>query len=229
MKDPHGADTLESMSQAQWYNHWVLNKFEKYLKGDILEVGCGIGNFTKYLVKYGHVWALDINSEYVQRVNNLKDEKIKAGLGDIEKGKYFFGEKKFDSIICLNVLEHIEDDVTALINLKKLLKEGGFLILILPAHQFLFGEIDKSIGHYRRYTKVSIKKMLLDHGFKLIKVRILNMLGGIGWWFASKILSNKTVDSGKIQLFNILAPIVLPLEDLIEPPIGTSILVISQK
>ncbi|MDP2684909.1 MAG: class I SAM-dependent methyltransferase, partial [bacterium] len=61
MSDSAGGETLESMSQAVWYNRWTLNKFKKYLNGDILEIGCGIGNFTKELAKYGKVWAIDIN------------------------------------------------------------------------------------------------------------------------------------------------------------------------
>src|SRR3989338_8239685 len=90
-----GASTLESMSQAVWYNQWTLSKFKKYLRGEILDVGCGIGNFTNTLSKYGPVTGIDVNEDYIK--NLQKDKKIEIGLGDIEKGKYFFSHKEFDT------------------------------------------------------------------------------------------------------------------------------------
>lgn len=224
-----GENTLETMSLAQGYNLWTINKFTKFLQGDILEVGCGIGNFTKYLSDYGNVWAIDISSNYIEQTKSVIKNKTRVGFGDIEKGVYFFGQKKFDSIICLNVLEHIKDDTEALNNLSNLLKEKGHLILIVPIHQFLFGEIDKAIGHFRRYDPRYLKKVLEEKGFKVKVYRKINFLGAIGWWFAGKFLKNKTVQAGKLKLFNLMAPIFLKTEDLIEPKIGTSVLAVIQK
>lgn len=228
MTSSTGALTLESMSQAVWYNRWTVKKFEKYLYGEILEVGCGIGNFTQDLKKYGMVFAMDINPEYIKQTKLfIKDNRV--GLGDIEKGKYFFKNKKFDCIVCINVLEHINDDRKALKNMYKLLKKGGHLILLVPAFDFLYGEIDKSIGHFRRYNRKDLHGMLNVTGLKIIKSRLINFLGGLGWWISAKILSNNKVDESKIKIFNMIAPFVLPLEDIIEPPIGTSILIIAKR
>lgn len=225
----NGKQTLESMSQAVWYNKWTMRKFLPYLSGDILEVGCGIGNFTDFLFHCGNVWAIDIEKEYIKQIKQPEKVKAKVGFGDIEKGKYFFSKRKFDSIICLNVLEHIKDDKKALKNMYNLLEKNGFLILIVPAYDFLFGEIDISIGHYRRYNKVKLSKLLTNIGFKIIKSRILNMFGAIGWWFAAKLFADNSVGKAKVKLFNAVAPVILPIEDLIEPPFGTSILIIAQK
>ncbi|MDP3973625.1 MAG: class I SAM-dependent methyltransferase [Candidatus Daviesbacteria bacterium] len=222
-----GTQTLESMSQAVWYNRWTLDKFKKYLKGDILEVGCGIGNFTDSLNEYGEIYAIDIDNSYINKVKELVYGR--AGFGDIETGEYFFKDKKFDTIVCLNVLEHIQKDEVAVKNLYKLLKDEGHLILLVPVHPFMFGKIDESIGHFRRYTKEKIIQEINDAGFKIILSRKLNFLGAIGWWLAQKVFKEKTIKESNIQIFNILAPLVLPLEDIIEPPLGTSILVIAQK
>lgn len=221
------AVTLESMSQAVWYNQWTLNKFAPFLYGDILEIGCGIGNFTGLLAKYGKVWAIDIDQEYIKKTKLNK--KINVGFGDIEKGKYFFKNKMFDSIVCLNVLEHIKDDNFAIKNLFALLKPGGKLILLVPAHQFLYGEIDRSIGHLRRYNKGDLTKLLEEAGFKILLSRKLNFLGALGWFIAGKILKEEIVKKGNIKIFNLVAPFVLFVEDLFEIPIGTSILIIAQK
>lgn len=224
-----GQETLESMSQAVWYNRWTLKKFSPFLNGDILEVGCGIGNFTQLLKQYGKVWAIDIDNNYISQTKESVNGQVKVGIGDIEIGSYFFGSQKFDSIICLNVLEHINDDKKALENLYKLLKADGFLILLVPSHQFLFGQIDKSIGHIRRYSKKDLEDHLKGIGFKLIKSKRLNFLGGIGWFIEGKIFKKSRVEEGKVKIFNFFAPFFLNIENFIEPPMGTSILIVAQK
>lgn len=224
-----GFKTLESMSQAVWYNRWTLNKFKRYLKGDILEVGCGIGNFTKSLLNFGRVFAIDVNQDYITRVAKSVKDKGRIGLGDIEKGKYFFNSRKFDSVVCLNVLEHIKNDKRALKNLFNLLKDDGHLILLVPAHPTLFGAIDQSIGHVRRYKRDELLDELSEVGFSINLVRRLNFSGAIGWWVAQNILKEKSVKEDNIKLFNMFAPLFLSLEDILEPPFGTSILVIAKK
>lgn len=229
MKKPSATNTLESMSQAIWYNQWTLQKFKQNLRGDILEVGCGIGNFTNTLASFGKVWAFDINNEYVKQTKKLVLGKVLVGFGDVENGKYFFNDQKFDTVVCLNVLEHIKSDSAALNNLFKLLKREGRLILLVPAHQFLYGEIDKSIGHFRRYTKSQLISKLKQIGFKIVSLRSLNFLGALGWFIAGKVLKLNTVGETNIKIFNLIAPFILSLEDLFEPPIGTSILIVAEK
>lgn len=224
-----GAQTLESMSQAVWYNKWTLNKFEKYLRGDILEVGCGIGNFTSSLTKYGRVWAIDVNKNYIRQLKKISEKGEKIGMGDIENGKYFFKDKKFDCVVCINVLEHIKDDQKALENIFKLLKKDGHLILLVPSFDFLYGGIDKAIGHYRRYSINSLQNFLTKAGFGIIYKRILNMMGAIGWFISARLFSDTKVDENRIKIFNAIAPIVLPIEDMIEPPFGTSMLIVAKK
>lgn len=221
-----GISTLESMSQADFYNKWTLSKFDKYLMGEILEVGCGIGNFTQTLSKYGKVFAIDIDKNQLEGIKNNK--KMNTGYGDIEKGEYFFKKKTFDTVVCINVLEHIEDDMKALSHIYKLLKKGGNLILLVPIHQFLFGEIDKSIDHFRRYNPEDLKKIIEDLKFNILSLKKINFLGAIGWFISGKIFRNKQVTENKIKLFEFISPL-LYLENLIEPPIGTSVLIIAQK
>ena len=221
--------TLENMNQAHWYNQWTLKKFENYLRGDILEVGFGIGNFTKFLTKYRKIWAIDIEKEYIRGTKKLIGKKAKIGFGDIEKGKYFFGSKKFDCIVCLNVLEHIKDDGSAIKNLVKLLKEGGLLILLVPAHSFLYTRIDEFIGHFRRYERENLLKKLSKEALKIIFTRRINFVGAIGWFIAGKIFGMEYVGESNIKLFNFFSPVILSFENILEPPIGTSLIIIAKK
>lgn len=229
MKDSYDKDTLESMSQAVWYNQWTVNQFKKFLHGDILEVGCGVGNFTKQLLFFGEVSAIDIKTDYLRQTKELIGSGGQVGFGDIEKGSYFFKDKKFDAIVCLNVLEHIQDDEVALKNLFNLLKKEGRLILIIPSENFLYGEIDRSIGHFRRYEKTELIKKLRTAGFEIIKSKKLNFLGAIGWFIVGRILREKKVKKGNVKIFNTIAPFILLLENIVEPPLGISILTVAQR
>lgn len=221
--------TLESMSQAVWYNRWTLGKFAKFLSGQILEIGCGIGNFTKFLERYGEVKAIDVNNDYIKQATKLLNGKVQIGRGDIEKGQYFFKDIKFNTVVCINVLEHVKNDLQAIRNIYKLLKPGGTLILLVPAHAFLFSVIDQSIGHFRRYEKEELINILLQNGFEIKKISKLNLIGAIGWYISGKLFKKNEVNESKIAIFNLISPFFLLLENISEPPIGTSILVIAQK
>lgn len=221
--------TLESMSQAEWYNQWTFKKFERYVKGDILEVGCGIGNFTRTLARYGNVWAFDNDSYCVKETKKLRLPHVNVGLGDIEKNKYFFASKKFDVVVCMNVLEHIENDNVSLQNIYKLLKPNGYCILLVPIHVWLFGTIDRSIHHFRRYSLEELYEMITKINLNILWKRKLNLLGAIGWYISGKIIRTDSIKINQLKLFNTMAPIFLPLEDLVEPIIGTSVLVICKK
>jgi SAM-dependent methyltransferase len=224
-----GHITLESMSNARWYNTWTVKIFKSHLQGDILEVGCGIGSFTKMLIPYGNIYAFDVDKDCIEQTRQVINQKENVGFGDIENGEYFFQKKLFDTITCINVLEHIKHDKKALKNMHHLLKPAGTLILLVPAHPFLYGKIDQEIGHYRRYTKKGVIDILEDTGFDIIYARKMNCLGSIGWWFTGKILKDTSVSEKKLQFFDKIAPFILPIEEKIEPLIGTSVLAIAKK
>lgn len=228
MKESYVYQILENIDAIGWYNQWVIGRFAKYLQGDILEVGSGVGSFTRLLSKYGHLWAIDIEDNYLKTTKKIAGKKTKVGFGDIEKDKFFFGSQKFDAIVCLNVVEHIRDDKKALNTLYKLLKPQGVLVLLVPTHQFLFNEIDKLSGHFRRYEKQDLSKKLIQSSFKIVFLKRLNFLGGFGWLLA-KILRSKNIDRSKVKIFQYLAPPFIFLENFLEPPLGTSLLVIAKK
>lgn len=217
------------MSQAVWYNKWSLKKFSQYLFGDILEVGCGFGNFTKTLAQFGKVWAIDNDPVCVKKTKLIATPSIKVQKGDIEQNRSIFGKRKFNTIVCLNVLEHILDDSKTLTHMYQKLKRHGNLILLVPIHPALYGEIDKSIHHYRRYRPGEILELLKAHHFHIITSNKLNFLGAIGWWFSGKVLRKTTVSRRQLSIFNFLAPLVLFFENIIEPPIGTSLLIVAKK
>ncbi len=219
--DRVGKKTLEIMSQAVWYNTWLFGQIKKYVKGDILEVGAGIGNFTPFLKTCGKVIAIDYDPVYKN-----------TNFGDIEKGKYFFKHPPaggFDTIVCMNVLEHIKDDKRALTNMSNLLKNKGKLILLVPAHQWAYGLMDKNLGHIRRYNKNQLSNILKANSYSLIAIRYLNWLGLIGWFVNGRIFRKKIIPTGQLGIFDKLARPFLLLEETFEPSFGLSVLVIGEK
>jgi ubiquinone/menaquinone biosynthesis C-methylase UbiE len=221
-----GTKTLEIMKEAKWYNHWLLSFIEPYLKGKILEVGAGIGNFTDEFIKYGKVTAIDINKSYIKK---LKVKDVSAGLGNIEYAKYFFKDRKFNTIIALNVIEHINDDKKALRNIYKLLNKNGYYVMLVPAYQSLYSTFDKEIGHYRRYDMEDIKKKLQHANFSIISIRYLNWWAFIGWWVFLKSAKRKGMPGWPVKVFNALGRIFLFPEKIIKSPFGLSVLAIAYK
>jgi len=213
-----GEKTLEIMSKAIWYNDWLLGQISNYLRGDILEVGAGIGNFTSKLARYGKVTAIDYDQNYKN-----------ANFGDIEKGKYFFGSKSFDTVVCMNVLEHIKNDRSALKNMYSLLKVNGKLILLVPAFPLAYGQMDKGLGHFRRYTKDTAGKKIKEAGFITVENKYINWLGLIGWFVNARILKKEIIPEGQLKLFNRIAKVFLYFEKFINPPFGLSVLAIGEK
>ena len=139
MEDKVGNETLEIMRTVEWYNNWLFSFIKDDCRGKILEVGAGIGNFTPLLTKKGKVYAVDYNKGYLKNLEKNLGDRVKVGYGDIEKGKLDFNNTKFDTIVCMNVLEHIRADDKALKNMYNLLRKKGKLILLVPAFSIAFG------------------------------------------------------------------------------------------
>lgn len=216
---------LEMLKEAEWYNRWILSFIKSYLQGSILDIGAGIGNFTSLLKNYGEVTAIDQNKKYVKLLRN----HLTAGFGDIEKGTYFFGDKKFDTIISFNVLEHIANDTKAISNIKKLLVTNGHFVVLVPAHHALYSSFDKAIGHFRRYTTTELTAKLVKFGLEVVAVRYFNWWAAIGWLVFMKYLKSSHLPGGPVSLFNYLGRIFLWPEKIFAPPFGLSVLAIARK
>ena len=214
------------------YDDWLFDEFQSFLGQRILEIGCGLGNLLSRFTDRQLVIGIETSEAAVletrQRFQDFRNIHVLAK--DITQPDIFMlGDLYIDTIISLNVFEHLEYDELALRNCMKLLQPRGYLILIVPAHQFLYGEMDRSIGHYRRYSKSSLHKKLERAGFGVISQKYLNMVGAMGWWFNGCFLSKRTPPDGQLKLFNTIVPILRAMENMGGAPFGISLLSISQK
>ncbi len=222
---------LDEMSHVHKYNAYIFENIKPYLGKKILEVGAGIGNISKLLLKYNPSLLIltDYESEYVNVLKQKYNGNMKVKVHQLNISKEsFINNYEIDTIVCVNVLEHIREDKQALINCNKLLCNKGKLILFLPAIHFLYGELDKSLGHYRRYSKKEIIKKLQETGFNLIKLKYFNLIGILGWFINSRILKKDTIPIAHLKMFEVIS-FLLQIERYIYVPIGLSLIAIAEK
>lgn len=222
---------LRIMQSQNNYNLWLYNQIKRGLHGDVLEIGCGTGTMTKLFLKNKNIKSItgtDINKKNLEAFKkNIKDKRVKSKILDITKTTKSL--KKYDGVVCINVLEHIKDDQLAMVNIGKVLKKGGIALLIVPAVKKAYGTIDKADLHFRRYNKKETNKKLNKAGFEVKKIRYMNFPGLMGWIYHGRILKIRTHVQGDLSLFNKLVPLFEKIENLIHPPIGLSIVAVGVK
>jgi hypothetical protein len=135
-----------------------------------------------------------------------------------------------DSIVMLNVLEHVSDDALALRHMNAVLPHGGKVVLIVPAFESLYGPIDANLGHHRRYSKRSFRTLVERQGFQVRTLRYMNSVGFFGWWVNAKIFKKTQQSESQIAFFDSkVVPILSRLESTFEPPLGQSLFAVLEK
>jgi SAM-dependent methyltransferase len=233
-----GHENLEIVSQNNRFNNWIYDEILPGLKGDILEVGSGIGTFSEKIIRdfpLSHITLTDISLAYVKRLekrfsksNNNNDDNNNISICKLDlncKEDYDkIGYERFDSIIAINVLEHVENDIYALQQLHKLLKNGGMLIILVPCHKFLYNIIDKKIGHLRRYSKKDLEFKITETRFNVERMFYFNMLGIIGWYVNGNLAKSPKINRNASELFGRIVPLLKYAEKMTAKKIGLSII-----
>ncbi|MGG7036924.1 MAG: class I SAM-dependent methyltransferase [Flavobacterium sp.] len=230
--DLEGLATLSVIEKADRFNGWMYHTIAPFCKGRILEIGSGIGNISQFFIANKQEIVLsDLRDNYIDILKSkFTAEVVKIDLVDPDfdiKYKDFLGT--FDTVFALNVVEHIKDDVQAIANCKKLLKNNGDLIILVPAYQALFNNFDVELEHFRRYTQKTLKPVILKNDLKIIKTFSFNLIGILGWYFSGNILKKKTIPEGQMGLFNLLVPIFKLADKVTFNKIGLSVICVSTK
>ena len=211
---------------------WLYEEITPYLGSRMLEVGCGMGNFVEYLKDREFYMGTDVSVYSVTHIQEIYRgfPNVQARVVDVVDDAFRkLVEFKFDTVFSLNVFEHVADDLRALKNAFHVLQPGGKIIIVVPAHAWLYGTIDCSIGHYRRYGKNDIEQLFAKTGFALLKLKYINALGALGWLVSGRVLHNTTPPSGQLRLFNRLVPLLKAVERKIPVPFGISLLTVAKK
>jgi glycosyltransferase involved in cell wall biosynthesis len=223
---------LNNLAHARRFNKWMVKCIEPFLGDRILEVGAGIGNVSRSLPKKEKLIVTDVDPTYLEilevgfRDNDIVDvAKLDISRReDVQK----LGESVCDTVVCLNVLEHIEEDVAALQNIHHLLSSGGRLVLLVPQYKWLFGSYDQHAGHVRRYTRKDLTRRLKEANFQPLWFKNFNFMGIFGWWINSCLLKRTSMDRWQLKIFDTLVPVLRLLEKLLPLP-GISLICVAER
>jgi ubiquinone/menaquinone biosynthesis C-methylase UbiE len=226
-----GTDTLLTLTNAVNNNNWTYGKMKPFLGKDILEIGSGIGTFSKFIISNGGTVTLsDLNTNYV---NDLKEKYrdnpfvtvLQADAGKIDEA---VAEKKFDTVVAVNIIEHLENDDEAFERIKRVLLPRGRLIFIVPAHKLLFSQFDKSIGHFRRYRKSELERSLVEKGYLIEYIEFMNAISACGWFFSFSLLKRVKMPTFQVGVADKLIPFISFFEKRCKVPFGLSIFCVAK-
>lgn len=226
-----GEETLFRLSSVNKYYAIFHERIAKMIGKRVMEIGSGAGNFTRFLMGRELVVATDYAANHLHTIRQRFVENKRFRIYEFDATKAPSDELiayKLDTVVCLNVLEHIEDDLGALNNMKSLLIPGGRLILLVPSLKPLYGSLDIGLEHYRRYSKAELLEKMKTAGFEIEQTFFFNMWGVPGWFINSRILRRKVLPKFQLYFFTLLHPLVR-IERFFKTPFGLSVIVIARK
>lgn len=221
---------FDHLQSATHYNQWIFSQLQPHVKGRTLEVGCGSGNFTTLIAQHcAELLAVDLDETYAgqtrSRLQNSPQDYshvsvITANATTLECAQ------PFDTIIMLDVLEHIEDDIAVLHRLSQMLGLGGTLIIKVPALESLYNSLDKAVGHHRRYTPKTLETALAKAEYTNAKLSYFNLVGILGWWLNGR--RNRVTPPGEqVGWFDRCVPLFQTVESQLGCPVGLSLFAVA--
>lgn len=236
-KVEYAGKDLEAMSFAVNYHRWIFEEISPFLGRDIVEVGAGIGSFSEMLLESDPdtLTLVEPSAMYEQLHATFADNGRRTRVGHFnaifaEVADDIVARNAPDSIIYINVLEHIEDDRHELALIHQALKSGGKCILFVPALQALYGNFDKKLGHFRRYGKGELEQKCAKAGFKILKSTYFDFAGVLPWFVKYRLLKSETIGGGAVEMYDrLVVPVFKRIEAIVRVPIGKNILLIAEK
>jgi SAM-dependent methyltransferase len=230
---------LEAMSEASNYHRWILGIFAPYLGRHLVEVGAGLGSFSELILENHACETLSLvepSGEMYQqlaaraRCLPASPRVLTYQANFPEAAPLIAASNPLDSVIYVNVLEHIADDEVELAAIHDALSDRGRVFLFVPALRWLYGAFDERVGHVRRYTKGELEAKLRRAGFRPIVSRYFDLPGVAPWWIKYRLLKSATMEPRAVRFYDrYIVPVARRCESLINPPVGKNVIVIAEK
>jgi SAM-dependent methyltransferase len=229
--DEYGSNILVSLSEVPKFNRWMADALRPFLGARVLELGSGIGNMTRNLCPRDRYTASDINPHYLDYLRRSFHSRPyldvqKVDLAEADDFKPLEGQ--YDTVVCLNVLEHIKEEAIALANLHRALEPGGRAVILVPQGPGIHGTLDEVLGHERRYTRDSLTRALRAAGFEIDHLFDFNRATTPGWWFNGIVLRRRHFGRVQLKLMN-LSVWLLRIIDSWLPWHGASLVAVARK
>ncbi|MBL8211692.1 MAG: glycosyltransferase [Bryobacterales bacterium] len=227
-----GGQTLDALTAAPRFNSWMAETVKPYLGETVLEIGAGIGNLTQTLApKRRRYIATDIDEEHLARLSNRFSHRptLEVRRCDLANTRDFQGlEHSVDTVVCLNVLEHVKDDIAGLKNIHASLKPGGRAVILVPHDQKIFGTLDTALGHFRRYSHGELTERLRNNGFEVERILEFNRISRYPWWITGQVFKSKDLSGFQMKVFDRFVWLWRKLDNVLPwPPV--SIIAIAKK
>jgi len=229
--DPVGIETLERLAAAApRYNQWLIERVSPWVGRRVLEIGAGVGTMSAFLADRERLVLSDTNPHYIERLEarfqgrpnvRVVPLRLPATNGDLPA-------ERLDTIICLNVLEHVRDDERSLATMVKLLQPGGRLVLLVPSLPAIYGALDRALGHFRRYTPAELRRKYAAAGFQMRHLEYFNLAGVPGWWFTGRVLKRELIPTGSLRWYDALVPL-FRLERFLPLRVGQSLIAVGER
>ena len=229
--DIEGEATLKAISRANRFNYWMYQQIEPYIKGDVLEIGSGIGNISAFIRTDGAVTLSDVSARYRDLLLEHYPDRQVIELDLVHpdfNSTYEHLLASFDVVFALNVVEHVEDDHRALLNMSALLKKGGVMVVLVPACQALYNRFDESLGHYRRYTLQTLQSAMTAQ-LQVVQSHYFNAMGIAPWFIFGRLLGQTVIGETNMVLYNAITPLAKWIDAVLLRKIGLSAIVACRK
>jgi glycosyltransferase involved in cell wall biosynthesis len=220
-EDPWGGAILHNLERARRFNRWMAEAIRPFLGARVLEIGAGIGNLTTWLLPRERYVASDVNPHYLHYLRNSAAGKpyLEVARVDLEDPACFAPlAGQFDTVVCLNVLEHVRDPIQSLRNTYEALAPGGRLVLYVPQGQGLYSSLDEALQHRCRYDRAMLAEELARTGFTLERWSHFNRASVPAWWLNGKLLRRRNFSRLQLKGFDWMVPLLRRVDRFVPWP-----------
>ncbi len=220
---------LDVLVDVPNYYQWILETFKPHLRGRVIEVGAGTGNFASQYASLVDQLVLvepaqNLFPRLQARFANHRHVEVRCGyLESVSKPAQLY-----DAVVLVNVLEHVEDDRKMLTTIHELIRPGGALLLFVPALPWLYGTLDRRMQHVRRYSRSALSRAVLEANFKLQSIRYFDLAGVAPWLILGRVLRRDVLSEKGTQLYDRwMVPATRFLERWVAPPLGKNLICVA--
>jgi glycosyltransferase involved in cell wall biosynthesis len=229
--DEVGAGILKSLERARRFNRWMADRLRPAVGDRVLEIGAGIGNLTTQLLPRDRYLASDVGRVHLDYLESLRVGRpyLEVARIDAEEPSDFAPHAgQFDTVVCVNVLEHLDRPRQALANFWTALEPGGRLVAYVPQGRWLTSSLDRALEHRRRYHRASLEAEVREAGFAVESCRHFNRISVLGWLLNGKLLGRARLPRWQVKLFDLLVPVLRLLDGFLPWP-GLGLVLVARK
>ncbi|MFG1624229.1 class I SAM-dependent methyltransferase [Kribbella sp. NPDC049227] len=223
--DATGRDLEQGGADQPRYRRYQYDLIAPHCGRSVLEVGAGLGEFATQFTGLDRLVLTDADPDAVELLSERFADRPEVEARQLALGSELSLGKPVDSIVAINVLEHIEDDAAALKSLAGLVIPGGTIVLWVPGYQQLYGEFDRRVGHFRRYTPATLRDAFERAGLRVELAKPVNLLGGIAWWAAVRRGGSTKPNPRLVSIYDrFVVPVTRAVESVVPAPFGQTVL-----